>query len=451
MRYIFNLFARGFGRGTTAVGAIQWQLNRLAALYVGVIAFCIFLAAHEKNAASWIFLLAYLWIVLNILPYIWAGFKALGRRYGTKWSDENIRGATKVLLVFGAFPFFYTGVLNTSDHQLANLVLLVTIIPVMAFCALQWPEKETAFTAVGLLMCTLCAIIALATVYNTIDRSVTDPVVLKAREVQERLVEQGKARDARRFELIQQHIDKGWKLEKEHLDWYNGVMRQAAETPAAQVKSLISGASAAIAGEGSATTSTSANWLGKNWPILAGAVLIILIVVLIARRRKTVTATVTVAASPAARKYGFWDWVGVILSIITIPWLIWVLGPGKSEMSYTQVRDRQAQTLNQPDFATGEKLMWTFKGNPQKIPTQFMLNGEVRKVDLAQELMIEGAYRGQCFKQPKKGTALRINWATETGQHQLELTPAVNLEIRISLCYDKSPFMRKMLDIIPTL
>lgn len=453
-----------------------WRLSVIAWVVFAILAEgAIYLSAAGKQDYIWLGLKLYficvalpllfspvLWVVFGFALYIIGQF---GGKKGFSW-DDGIEEAKKygiptlnkggyVLLVAIPIWFVAMGLLNTKGYEdWASLFLIIT--PTLVYlCVRRWPTGETFEAIVRWCFIAIAVIIVGVVVFNTINRLVTAPAVMEAREDAAQEEERLTKREQERYRLIKEalehnkrHPDDLVRLTKEERDFYNGVQKRAADTPAAQVRSLISSASSAVTGEGSGT-STSASWLGKYWLLLVGVALVVILVIYLFRHRKPVTATVTVAASPAVRKMGFWDWVGVVISILTIAWVAWMIGPGKSETIDLQVRDRLTQTLNRPDFSTGQKVMWVVKGEQKRL-TSVRLGGEIREVDVVQEIMIEGAMVGGCFKQPKKGTALGIHWATEKGQHELPFSPTVNLEVRFTACYVDSPFMRWLLDVIPT-
>ena len=407
-------------------------------LFVGSCVLAVYLSAWDMKKGIVGMLYVYMTLValpLLFSPVLWlvgGGILSLAGQFGGE-KGPSLKDAVAALKEYGtpaldkgayailfAIPVWHIAMLifdtkGMEEWFLAALPVLPTLI---YLCIRRWKTGE-AFEAIA--RTTILGLVILGAlwgIYNTINRAVTDPVVLKAREVQERMIEEGKTRDARRFELIEQHLKNGWKLEKEHLDWYNGVMRQAAETPAAQVKSMISSAASAVTDEGSATTSTSANWLGKNWPILAGAVLIILIVVLIARRRKTVTATVTVAASPAASNNKLTRIVVefILGLVVTIGlWVWWTSDPGYAEsMSFT-VYDRTPQKIcGYPKFPKGGKLMFVLPDEKHgKISAQVV--GSDEDINLATQIMVHGETKGRTFASRPDGQCVLVNWVIDSG------------------------------------
>lgn len=403
MRYILNLFARGFGRGSMAVGRIQWQLNRLAAIYVGVIAFCVFLAAHEKNAASWVFLLAYIWIALNVLPYIWAGFKTLGRRYGAEWSEGNIRGATKVLLVFGAFPFFYTGVLDTSGHQLQNLVLLVAIIPTMAFCAVRWPKQETAFTVVGLLMCAVCLVFALTTVFNTVERKLTDPATQEMQAYQQELEASSQQLAARvAKDLIAQKKEGKPFTPMQQAVWDD--LQAKAKAQSLRPTDL-KGKVEEFVGE---ANPADKSWWKQYGPLVGGLVIGGIALAVYSRRRLAGGSTAgTAHAAPAgAHAPAKKGWVGKILFILIAGGLGYLYVTER--IWYSKERDVMIEHLGDQQVCGLPGNTWlTFRvvnpvvvyaGRPGERPSPFTLTDSFRMVRDLEESPKRFAHPGEVFR-----------------------------------------------------
>lgn len=444
MTSIFDALTQLFTRWGIGLRYIQWYVAGVLGGYVGLAVLSVFLSSWGFQWLIWIFLAFYIFgvIILMTSPFLWGGIagaayargqvggqEGLSVEDGIKtikdWGAKAIDGTAKFLLFYGAVPFVWTALFQTKGWEEASLAGLILLPTVIYFTLVRWPNGQSVFNVIGYILIAVVLIGVFGTIYNTIDRSVTDPVVLEAREDIAREEERLTKREQERYKLIKEalehnkrHPDDLVRLTKDELDFYNSVQKRAADTPAAQVKSLISSAASAVTDEGSATTSTSANWLGKNWPILAGAVLIILIVVLIARRRKTVTATVTVAASPAASNNKLTRIVVefILGLVVTIGlWVWWTSDPGYAEsMSFT-VYDRTPQKIcGYPKFPKGGKLMFVLPDEKHgKISAQVV--GSDEDINLATQIMVHGETKGRTFARRPDGQCVLVNWVIDSG------------------------------------
>lgn len=461
MTSIFDALTQLFTRWGIGLRYIQWYVAGVLGGYVGLAVLSVFLSSWGFQWLIWIFLAFYIFgvIILMTSPFLWGGIagaayargqvggqEGLSVEDGIKtikdWGAKAIDGTAKFLLFYGAVPFVWTALFQTKGWEEASLAGLILLPTVIYFTLVRWPNGQSVFNTIGYVLIAVVLVGVLGTIYSNIDRAVTDPVILKAREVQERMIEEGKTRDARRFELIEQHLKNGWKLEQHQIDWYNGVMRQAADTPAAQVKSLISGASAAIAGEGSAATSGSASWLGKYWPILVGAALIIALIIFLFRRRKPVTATVTVAASPAASNNKLTRIViefliGLVVTVGLYVW--WVSDPGYAETMDVTIHDRTPQKLcGYPKFPKGGKLMFVLPDEKHgKILAR--TEGSDEDIDIASQLMVHGETKGRTFARRPDSQCVMVHWVIDSGWGD-KLKVPVTVKVMI-IRYHNIPFM----------
>lgn len=463
-----------------------WRLSVVAWVVFAILAEgAIYLSAADKQDYIWLGLKLYfvcvalpllfspvLWVVFGLALYIIGQF---GGKKGFSW-DDGIEEAKKyglptlnkggyVLLVAIPIWFVAMGLLNTKGYEdWASLFLIIT--PTLVYlCVRRWPTGETFEAIVRWCFIAIAVIIVGVMVFNTVSRVVTSPIEQRRAETREALQKNSSELELRVLNNILKQVpdtatldamDRGEPVDTGIISAddqrrYQILIKKGGQSGAAKALG-----SAGVAVEEAVKEVATGAPSGKTWAVIAASVAVIVLTSVliwrIARRRTPAAATATGAAYPAARKYGFWDWVGVVISILTIAWVGWIMGPGKAETVGLQIQNRLTQNVPRPDFSTGQSLMWTVKGNPQEILTSVTIGDEVRKVDLAQELMIGGVYRDKCFKQLKKeaDSVLAVNWAIERGQHQLTLSPTKNLQIRFTACYVDNPFMRWLLDVIPT-
>ncbi len=469
MEALDELFTKlGFDRRTlTRITLIFWIL------FVGSCVLAVYLSAWDMKKGIVGMLYVYMTLValpLVFSPVLWivgGGILSLAGQFGGE-KGPSFKDAVVALKEYGApaldksayailfaIPVWHIAMLifDTKGIEWVFLTALPVLPTLIYLCIRRWKTGE-AFEAIARnTVLGLVILGALWGVWNAIDRAVSDPVVLKAREVLEERAEKGQTAELKLFEAIKEAVEHNeedkkiggknqWPVEKTYLDWYNERLRLGGETAVTRAgKFISSAASAAITddeGSKSATTSTSASWLGKHWPVLVATTLVILIVAkLIARWTKPVTATVTVAASPAARRRSLWDGIGNIVLIITLAWGSWALGPwGKTLTVDRQFGHRQAGSIK-IDFPPGTKVRWDIIASGGRVNTNVVHPGRhLEPINLAEQITLGGAWVGECFIQPKKGKDIPINFLSGGG-YELPLSPEVSAKLWFGVCHPK--------------